>query len=228
MISEELRQSQRYLVTLGRGRMGEQFLYEELSKRLEGSGLAVRIATEDDHRVPFDLEVLDEDRILVGIENKDLAPTTQGTWIKKDSKRSKTIYAEENHIRLILTTVTRRDIKAIGFREGLINGHSLTFDYSPKRLVKRILAARREDSTIFMLLGWDPREIVWLTKRIRSRLLAFGRLIIKAPCRLVDRLVNSSKFKDPRYARINGRWVKVDNTDELIGQLEELQQEVSR
>ena len=146
MISDEVRQSQRYRETLGRGRMGEQFIYEELSRRLEGSGLAVRLATEDDHRVPFDLEVLEGDRILVGIENKDLASTTQGTWIKKVSKRSKLFYAEENHISLILTTVTRRDIKAIGFREGLVNGHPIMFDYSPERLVKRILAARTEAS----------------------------------------------------------------------------------
>jgi len=127
-----------------RGKDGEQFLYEELSRRLEGTGLTVRLAAEENHNVPFDLEILEGDRILVGIENKDLAPTTQGTWIKKAPKRSKTSYAEKNHIRLTLTTVTRRDIKAIGFKEGLVNGHSLIFDYSSEHLVKRILAARRE------------------------------------------------------------------------------------
>ena len=86
--------------------------------------------------------------------------------------------------------------------------------------------AKCPESDNFVLLGWDPREIVSLAARVRTRILNLvGRLI---PQRLVDLLVNSSKFKDPRYARINGRWVKVDNTEQMIGQLEELQQEASR
>ena len=85
---------------------------------------------------------------------------------------------------------------------------------------------KSSESDNFVLLGWDPRQILWLMARVRTRVLNFvGRLI---PRSLIDFLVNNSKFKDPRYARINGRWVKVDNTEELIGQLEELQQEASR
>lgn len=142
MISDELRRSQRYTETLGRGRMGEQFLYEELLKRLDGTGLAVRLATEDDHRVPFDLEVLDGDRILVGIENKDLASTTQGTWIKKRSKDLKLKYAAQQRIRLIFTTITLKAQGQIGWHEGLVNGSKAIFEYDLDRLVDRIVATK--------------------------------------------------------------------------------------
>lgn len=142
MISDELRRSQRYIETLGRGRIGEKFLYDELSKRLDGTGLAVRLATEDDHRVPFDLEVLDGDRILVGIENKDLASTTQGTWIKKRSKDLKLKYAAQQHIRLIFTTITLKAQGQIGWHEGLVNGSKAIFEYDLERLIKRIVATK--------------------------------------------------------------------------------------
>jgi hypothetical protein len=142
MISDELRRSQRYIETLGRGRMGEQFLYDELSKRLDGTGLAVRLATEDDHRVPFDLEVLDGNRILVGIENKDLASTTQGTWIKKRSKDLKLEYAARQRIKLIVTTITLKAQGQIGWREGLVNGSKAIFEYDVDRLIKRIVATK--------------------------------------------------------------------------------------
>ncbi len=92
---------------------------------------------------------------------------------------------------------------------------------------------KRPESENLVLLGWDPREFLWLAERVRNRLLAFGRRIIRAPCRLIDRLVflplvNRSRFKDPRYVRINGHWVRVDHQDELVGQLEELVEEASR
>lgn len=91
-----------------------------------------------------------------------------------------------------------------------------------------ILSRKRPHSDNFMLLGWDPREVVWFTRKIRNRLLAFGKLVIKRPRRLLSYILNNSKFKDPRYARINGRWIKVDITEKLIGQLEELVEEASR
>jgi len=142
MISEGLRQSQGYLHALERGRAGERHLYDELSRRLEGTGLVVRLATEDNHEVPFDLEVVQGDKILVGIENKDLAPSSQGTWIRKRSKDLKREYAAQQSIRLVLTTVTKRDEGVIGFREGLVNGSKKIFDYDIEHLISRILGVR--------------------------------------------------------------------------------------
>lgn len=68
-----------------------------------------------------------------------------------------------------------------------------------------------------LMLGWDPREILWLARRAKARLLGFGR-----------RILTRSKFNDPRFARVNGRWVQVDGDQEFVGKLEELQQEASR
>jgi len=91
-----------------------------------------------------------------------------------------------------------------------------------------ILSRKRPRSDNFVLLGWDPRQIVWLTGRIRNRLIASGKRVVKRSRRFLGWVLNKSKFKDPRYARINGRRVKIDNFQELIGQLEELQEEASR
>lgn len=142
MINEQVRQSQRYQETLGRGRMGEDFLMSVLSERLEGSGLSVRLATEHNHKEPFDIEILDQDRVLVGIENKDLSPKTQGTWIKNPAKRRKLKYAEEHGFKLVLTTVTIRETEDIWFREGLVNGVPRIFDYNVEHLVDKIIDVR--------------------------------------------------------------------------------------
>lgn len=142
-VDECIRQSRRYQETLGRGIKGEQYLFERLSAGLAGSGLEVRlVATEADH-TPFDLEVLDGDRILVGIENKDLRPSTQGTWIKGSAKRRKLEYAAEHRVGLVLTTVTIREAEQVGFHEGLVNGHPTRFDYDFGHLVERIMEAKR-------------------------------------------------------------------------------------
>jgi hypothetical protein len=79
----------------------------------------------------------------------------------------------------------------------------------------------------FVLLGWDPREIVWLVGRIRGHLLAFGRSTIKRPRRLLGWVLNRSKFRDPRYIRVNGQWVHIENYQKVMGKLEE-PQEASR
>lgn len=138
----DYRQTMGYLDALDRGRAGERYLYDELLKRLVGTGLGVRLATEDNHKVPFDLEVLDGDRIIVGIENKDLSGADRGTEITKVAKRRKLQYAAEHGIPTILTTVTRRKIERIGWKEGLVNGYPTVFDYDVGRLVDRILLAR--------------------------------------------------------------------------------------
>jgi hypothetical protein len=143
----DYRQTTSYLDALERGRAGERYLYEELSKRLEGTGLGVRLATEDNHEVPFDLEVLEDGRIIVGIENKDLSGADRGTEITKVAKRRKLQYAMEHRIPVIMTTVTRRKIEAIGWKEGLVNGHPTVFDYDVGRLVDRILSARQGTPT---------------------------------------------------------------------------------
>jgi len=147
MISDQARQSRRYIEALDRGRLGEQFLYDELSKRLEGTGLTVRLSTEHDHKVPFDLEVLQDETVLAGIENKDLSGDNRGTEITKSAKRRKLQYAAEHSIPVIVTTVTRRKIEAIGWKEGLVNGHPTVFDYDLGSLVGRILSARQGTPT---------------------------------------------------------------------------------
>lgn len=91
-----------------------------------------------------------------------------------------------------------------------------------------MIIVKNPDSGNFVLLGWDPGAIVWLAARIRNRVWALGGRVIKRPRRLLGLVLSKSKFKDPRYARMNGRWVKVDNTEDLIGQLEELVEEASR
>ena len=147
MTSDEVLQSRHYLEMQGRGRMGEDYAYGEISSRLVGTGLTVRLATEDHYKAPFDIEILKGDKVLVGIENKDLVSTSKGTQIRGCQKHRKLRYAREHGIRLILTTVTRRDIHAIGFKEGLVNGHPLVFDYNLDRLVGRILTVSMEDRT---------------------------------------------------------------------------------
>jgi len=146
-MNESYKQTRAYLDALERGRAGERYLHEELSKRLEGTGLVVQLATEDNHKVPFDLEVLEDDRIIVGIENKDLTGGDRGTEITKVAKQRKLQYAKEHNIPVVLTTVTRRKIEAIGWKEGLVNGHPTVFDYDVTRLVSRILSARQGTPT---------------------------------------------------------------------------------
>lgn len=125
------------------GRLGEEYLLAELESRLSGSGLLVKLKSDENKNAPFDLEIFEGDRVLVGIENKDLGPATQGTWIKRTRKKRKLAYARQCGIRLILTTITRRDAGQIGFKEGIVNGSPVVFDYDLGRLVDRILDMRR-------------------------------------------------------------------------------------
>ncbi len=125
-----------------RGRAGEEYLLSELEGRLQPFGLVVRRTAIDNERAPFDLEVLDGHEVLVGIENKDLAPATQGTWIKRSRKKRKLAYAQDHSIRLVLTTVTLRDAGRIGFKEGIVNGAPVLFDYDVDRLIERIVATK--------------------------------------------------------------------------------------
>jgi len=130
---------------LERGRNGEIYLLEFLEEHLAGSGLVVHHASENDAQAPFDIEVLDQDRILVAIENKDLAENSKGTWIIKSAKRRKEKYAIEHGIKKILTTVTKRDGEGyIGFQPGIVNGHVTVFNFRAEELVKEILSARME------------------------------------------------------------------------------------
>lgn len=145
-MNEVYKQTRAYLDALDRGRAGERCLYDDLSasKEIQEAGLIIRLATEDNHEVPFDVEVLDaEGNILVGIENKDLSATSEGTHIRKISKRRKELYAKEHSIPVILTTVTRRNIESIGWKDGLVNGHTMVFNYDKQTLYDRILQARR-------------------------------------------------------------------------------------
>ena len=143
MNKEDLRRFHRYLETEARGQAGQQCMQELLSRELEGTGLVVKLRADEIHDAPFDLEVLDGERILVGIENKDLAETTKGTWVKGPSKKRKLIYARQHSIRLLLTTVTMRDTGRVGFKEGIVNGSHVLFDYDVRHLIDRILGARR-------------------------------------------------------------------------------------
>lgn len=126
---------------LERGRAGERYLKEILETELSGRGLTVSMPTEEDHRVPFDLETLDGDRILVGIENKDLGPSSKGTWQYKTAIRRKLRYAHEHSIPKILTTVTMREAGRIGFCRGLANSHVIRFDFELSHLLQEIKEA---------------------------------------------------------------------------------------
>ena len=64
----------------------------------------------------------------------------------------------------------------------------------------------------------------WLAGVFAGLLLDAGRRLMRPPRRWLGRIARKSKFKDPRYARINGRWVKVDDHQEMTGQLEDLQE----
>lgn len=125
-----------------RGRAGEEYLLSELGQRLSPYGLDVVHVTVDNKNAPFDFEVFDGDTPIVGIENKDLSPTTQGTWIKRSRKKRKIEYALKMGIRLVLTTITMRDTGRIGFKEGIVNGVPQIYDYDVDHLVDRILGAR--------------------------------------------------------------------------------------
>lgn len=141
MTTDEQRHSYRYLETLSRGREGERYLFAELSRMLVGTNLTINLATEDDHRVPFDLEILYGEKVLVGIENKDLSTTSLGTWIKGEAKRRKLAYAREQGIKVMLTTVTIRDTGRIGFCRGLANSHVMKFDFDRNHLLQEIREA---------------------------------------------------------------------------------------
>jgi hypothetical protein len=134
----------RYRECHERGREGENFLAYKLEELLKGTGLAIRVATDQDPKAPFDLEVLDGERILVGIENKDLGPSTRGTWIKSSAKRRKHEHARVNHIPRMLTTVTLRDAGQVGFRRGIEEKPVASYDFSLEHLAEEILAARRD------------------------------------------------------------------------------------
>jgi hypothetical protein len=127
-----------------RGTAGEHFLATKLEAALEGTGLTIRIASDDYKQAPIDLEVLDGNRIIVGIENKDLGPSTQGTWIKGPAKRRKQAHARVNGIPKLLTTVTLRDTEQIGFRRGIENKPVASYDFSLEHLVQEIVSTRRE------------------------------------------------------------------------------------
>jgi len=62
----------------------------------------------------------------------------------------------------------------------------------------------------------------WLAGVVAALLLDAGRRLMRPPRRWLGRIARKSKFKDPRYARINGRWVKVRPRDER--ELEDLQE----
>ena len=141
MTSDAIRQSRRYLETEARGQLGQQYLYDFLSKNLEGMGLTVKQTSKESHCAPFDLLVLKGKRILVGIENKDLSVTTLGTWIKGRAKERKLAYAQEQGIEHTLTTVTMRDAGRIGFCRGLANSHVMRYDFDRDHLLQEIREA---------------------------------------------------------------------------------------
>jgi hypothetical protein len=126
-----------------RGKEGEHFLATKLEAALEGTGLRVRIASEDDIRAPLDIEVLDGDMILVGIENKDLCLGTT-TRIDRLAKRRKQEHARVNGIPKLLTTVTLREVEQIGFRRGIENKPVASYDFSLEHLVQEIVSTKRE------------------------------------------------------------------------------------
>jgi len=113
-----------------------------LEIELEGTGLKVLHASNDDYNAPFDIEVIEGSAILVGIENKDITGQPQGVWQKKNALRRKKRYAEANQIRKVLTTVTDRDRDLVGFCEGLVSRQITDFDFRKEELIKEILSAR--------------------------------------------------------------------------------------
>ena len=147
MISDDVKQTKHYLDALERGRAGEQYIFEDLVKGLLETPLVVRLTAQDNHMVPFDIEILDGPKIIVGIENKDLSATSDGSRIRKVSKRLKLQYAKDHNISGILTTVTRRDIGTIGWKEGLVNGHPTVFNYNRDSLYAWIKSVWQETPT---------------------------------------------------------------------------------
>ena len=126
-----------------RGKDGERFLASRLQAALEGTGLRILIRSDEEKQAPFDLEVLDGDRILVGIENKDLH-LSKSTRIEGIAIRRKEDHAKAFRIPKLLTTVTLRDVEQIGFRRGIENKPVSSYDFSLEHLVQEILAARTE------------------------------------------------------------------------------------
>ncbi len=124
-----------------RGRAGELYIKQFLEEELSETGLTVVIRTEGDPNAPFDIEVRKGDEIRVGIENKDLSTTTQGTWIKGLAMRRKLVYAREHHIPKVLTTATMRDAGRIGFCRGLANSHVMRYDFDRDHLLQEIREA---------------------------------------------------------------------------------------
>lgn len=127
-----------------RGREGENFTAYELEEILVGTGLTVRVMTNEDPTAPFDIEIWDGDKPRVGIENKDLAPWNIGTWNHKAAIKRKKDYAAEHGIRKTLTTVSIRERNMIGFRVGIANSHVSTFNFDRGQLRTEIIAARAE------------------------------------------------------------------------------------
>jgi hypothetical protein len=134
-----------YVRAVERGRLGEDFLLEKLSPRLEGTGLTARLTREDDHRCPFDIEVVDEHgKVVTVIENKDLraSATYRCTRIEKSAKDRKTAYVHESGDPQVFTTITERDTGQVSFREGLVNGVPGIFNHDLDSMVGMILKAR--------------------------------------------------------------------------------------
>jgi hypothetical protein len=124
------------------GYLGEVYLADYLREELEPKGLTVLQVTEDHHKAPFDIEVLEGSQIIVGIENKDITGQPQGVWQKRKALRRKKAYAQKHRVRKVLTTVTDRDRELIGYSEGLVSQRVSDFDFWKPALLETIEAAR--------------------------------------------------------------------------------------
>jgi len=123
------------LECIERGRLGEEYLVRELENWLDDTPFEVVHKSATDNGAPFDVEIHLGDRPIVGIENKDLwfrNGRIVGTTIRKHQRKRKLEYAESMGINYMLTTITLRDKRMIGFHIGLVNRsiESFTFDMS--------------------------------------------------------------------------------------------------
>lgn len=142
---EALSHKPAYIRSCEQGRLGEDFVLGELSRRLEGTGLVVIHANADHWKAPFDLAVMDGNRALALIENKDLRSTSRYacTQIRRRQKKRKLAYARRHEVPLVFTTISRRHEEKVSFREGLVNGVPQIFDEDLEHMVRRILKERR-------------------------------------------------------------------------------------
>lgn len=132
-----------YQECVDNGREGELFALNYLDRALDGSGLTVRDANLYDHHAPFDIEVLDGDKVIVAIDNKDASKGLNGIWQKGPAIKRKLRYAKKLRTKTVLTTITIRDKDLLGFSEGLVSQRIIDFNFWREDLLKEILSARR-------------------------------------------------------------------------------------